>query len=41
VRGGKTELLEGSPDPRASSSSSSPDAAAAKHWYNSPNIRRH
>lgn len=36
VRGGKTELLEGSPDPARIVVIEFPDTAAAKRWYNSP-----
>jgi uncharacterized protein (DUF1330 family) len=36
VRGGKTELLEGSPDPVRIVVIEFPHTAAAKRWYNSP-----
>ena len=36
VRGGKTELLEGSPDPARIVVIEFADAVAAKRWYNSP-----
>ena len=36
ARGGKTELLEGSPDPARIVVIEFADAAAAKRWYNSP-----
>jgi uncharacterized protein (DUF1330 family) len=36
TRGGKTELLEGSPDPARVVVIEFADMAAAKRWYNSP-----
>jgi uncharacterized protein (DUF1330 family) len=36
VRGGKTELLEGSPDPARIVVIEFADLAAAKRWYHSP-----
>jgi uncharacterized protein (DUF1330 family) len=36
VRGGNTELLEGSPDPARIVVIEFADMAAAKRWYNSP-----
>jgi uncharacterized protein (DUF1330 family) len=36
VRGGKAELLEGSPDPARVVVIEFADVAAAKRWYNSP-----
>lgn len=39
VRGGKTKLIEGSPDP-ARIVIEFPDTAAAKRWYNSPEYQK-
>jgi uncharacterized protein (DUF1330 family) len=36
VRGGKTELIEGSPEPQRVVVIEFADAAAARRWYNSP-----
>ena len=36
ARGGKTELIEGSPEPQRVVIIEFSDAAAARRWYNSP-----
>jgi len=36
VRGGKTELIEGGPEPQRIVVTEFPDKAAALRWYNSP-----
>ena len=36
VRGGKVELVEGSPEPRRVVITEFADAEAARRWYNSP-----
>jgi uncharacterized protein (DUF1330 family) len=36
VRGGKSELIEGGPEPQRLVVIEFADMAAAKHWYNSP-----
>ena len=36
VRGGKTDLIEGSPEPQRVVVIEFADAAAARRWYNSP-----
>ena len=40
VRGGATELIEGSPEPKTIVILEFPDAAAIKRWYDSPEYRR-
>jgi uncharacterized protein (DUF1330 family) len=40
VRGGVTELIEGSPEPKTIVILEFPDAAAIKRWYDSPEYRK-
>jgi len=40
TRGGATELIEGSPEPKRIVITEFSDAAAAKRWYNSPEYRK-
>lgn len=40
VRGGKAELIEGSPEPKRVVVIEFADAAAAKRWYNSPEYQK-
>jgi uncharacterized protein (DUF1330 family) len=40
ARGGKTELVEGSPEPQRVVIIEFADAAAAKRWYNSPEYQK-
>jgi uncharacterized protein (DUF1330 family) len=40
VRGGKAELIEGSPAPKRVVVIEFADAAAAKRWYNSPEYQK-
>ena len=40
ARGGKTELLEGSPEPQRVVIIEFADVAAAKRWYNSPEYQK-
>ena len=40
VRGGKAELLEGSPDPARMVVIEFADTAAAKRWYDSPEYQK-
>jgi len=40
VRGGTTELIEGSPEPKRIVILEFPDAAAVKRWYNSPEYQK-
>ena len=40
ARGGKSELIEGSPEPQRVVIIEFTDVAAAKRWYNSPEYQR-
>jgi len=40
ARGGKTELVEGSPEPQRVVIIEFADAAAARRWYNSPEYQK-
>lgn len=40
VRGGKSELIEGGPEPKRVVVIEFADAAAAKRWYNSPEYQK-